>query len=368
MTIGERIKELRKKNDLTQEKLADYLNISYQSVSKWECGVTMPDLSMIAPLTKLLHVSADELLGLTDNAVDERKAYFDAEYEEFWKKDDHDADYLIALQAVREYPGDFRYLEWLANDEYYTAFDDAYLSGEALSEHFIGRLESSIKHGQMILDDCTDEKLRRNMIHLLALDNKYLNRDEEARRYAEMCPENDGPTRDDVLSICLRGDELKKHRQPIVAKAFKKFIIEVEHYCFEAWEYDSKFSTAELKAFLDAEEAMIRTFVPDENYQWFNFNMMRLFIEKAKIAVEEGEYEKAVRLLAEAKQYAVEDDRTDAKGKYQFTSLFLKDYEKEQKSGRPCPLDTVGYWRETVKQHFSILLRDREDYKALMED
>ena len=38
--IGERIKELRKAQDVTQEKLADYLNISYQAVSKWENGVS----------------------------------------------------------------------------------------------------------------------------------------------------------------------------------------------------------------------------------------------------------------------------------------------------------------------------------------
>lgn len=34
--LGQRIKEYRKKNDLTQEKLADYLGVTYQSVSKWE--------------------------------------------------------------------------------------------------------------------------------------------------------------------------------------------------------------------------------------------------------------------------------------------------------------------------------------------
>ena len=112
MTIGERIKALRKKNDLTQEKLADYLCVSYQAVSKWECGLSSPDLSLIGPLTKLLHVSADELLGLTPEIADARKAYFDAEFHEFWKKD-HEEDLEIAHQAVAEYPGDFRYLHWL---------------------------------------------------------------------------------------------------------------------------------------------------------------------------------------------------------------------------------------------------------------
>ena len=40
MTIGEKIRDLRKKNNITQETLAAYLNISYQSVSKWENGVS----------------------------------------------------------------------------------------------------------------------------------------------------------------------------------------------------------------------------------------------------------------------------------------------------------------------------------------
>ena len=48
--IGQKIKELRKKNDMTQEKLADYLFVSYLAVSKWETGAASPDLSLIVPL------------------------------------------------------------------------------------------------------------------------------------------------------------------------------------------------------------------------------------------------------------------------------------------------------------------------------
>ena len=86
MTIGERIKYFRKENHLTQEQLADYLHVSYQAVSKWENGVSSPDLSLIAPLTDLFRISADELLGLSQRVRDERKAYFEAEYFEYWKK------------------------------------------------------------------------------------------------------------------------------------------------------------------------------------------------------------------------------------------------------------------------------------------
>lgn len=77
MTIGERIKELRKKNDMTQEKLADYFGVSYQAVSKWENDITCPDISMILPLTRLLHVTADKLLGIDEAESDKRKAELD---------------------------------------------------------------------------------------------------------------------------------------------------------------------------------------------------------------------------------------------------------------------------------------------------
>ena len=57
LNIGKRIKDLRKSQDVTQEKLADYLNISYQSVSKWENGLALPDLTLIPALSNFFGVS-----------------------------------------------------------------------------------------------------------------------------------------------------------------------------------------------------------------------------------------------------------------------------------------------------------------------
>ncbi len=65
MNLGEKILELRKKNHITQESLADSLGVSPQAVSKWERGVANPDLYLIPVLSELFAVSADELLGLS---------------------------------------------------------------------------------------------------------------------------------------------------------------------------------------------------------------------------------------------------------------------------------------------------------------
>ena len=154
--IGQRIKQLRKKNDFTQEKLADLLGVTYQSVSKWECGTTMPDLAMIAPLARLLQVSADELLGIKSVEQDERKAYFDSEFVEFWKKDDHEADYLLAKQAVKEYPGEYKYWHWLGTVEYYISFD------RQNHEEFLEMMDNAIKHLLTVYENCPDEKLRKS--------------------------------------------------------------------------------------------------------------------------------------------------------------------------------------------------------------
>ena len=62
--IGQRIKDLRKKADMTQDRLADYLGVTAQAVSKWELGQAAPDLALIAPLCRVFGVTADELLGI----------------------------------------------------------------------------------------------------------------------------------------------------------------------------------------------------------------------------------------------------------------------------------------------------------------
>ena len=64
--IGQKIKELRKKADMTQDRLADYLGVSAQAVSKWEVGSASPDLSLIVPLCRVFGVTADELLGIAE--------------------------------------------------------------------------------------------------------------------------------------------------------------------------------------------------------------------------------------------------------------------------------------------------------------
>ena len=62
MTLGERLTELRKKKNLSQEEVAEKLNVTRQTVSKWELDQSTPDFDKIVPICKLYNISSEELL------------------------------------------------------------------------------------------------------------------------------------------------------------------------------------------------------------------------------------------------------------------------------------------------------------------
>ncbi|MCM1173478.1 MAG: helix-turn-helix domain-containing protein [Blautia sp.] len=62
MGLGENLQFLRKKNDITQEQLAEKLEVSRQSVSKWESDTTYPEMEKLIQLCQMFHLSMDDLI------------------------------------------------------------------------------------------------------------------------------------------------------------------------------------------------------------------------------------------------------------------------------------------------------------------
>ncbi len=350
-TIGQRIRELRKKNDLTQEKLADYLGVSYQAVSKWECGVSSPDLALIRPLTKLLHVTADELLGIGADP-DERFAELAERYKATYTSGDLAERYRIATLAVEEYPGDLRCLAWLADATYYRAHD---YPGD--SERHRAEIERSVRLSERVLEDCDDEKIRRSMINNLVICLGELGRRDEARVWAEQYPENDGYGRDDLLGFCLTGDELALHRQKQIMKALDNLCEKLTcHWSTEA---------------ARTKQAVIELFIPDGNSLIYECELMHSAILQAKAFTREGKYDEAVAMLAKAKIHARAYDAIDLpenRGVYKFTAPLFDRIEYDTRlrcvSGTSsCMEDLYGYY---LPDAVFDPLREREDFRNLL--
>lgn len=62
MNIGEKLYELRKEKNLSQEEVADKLNVTRQTISKWETNQSTPDFDKIIPICELFEISTEELL------------------------------------------------------------------------------------------------------------------------------------------------------------------------------------------------------------------------------------------------------------------------------------------------------------------
>ena len=66
MEFAEKLIALRKSRELTQEQLAEQINVSRQSISKWESGQVIPEVEKIVELSKVFDVTVDYLLTIRD--------------------------------------------------------------------------------------------------------------------------------------------------------------------------------------------------------------------------------------------------------------------------------------------------------------
>ena len=74
MTIGDRLLKLRKERNLSQEDLANELDVSRQTISKWETNQSMPDFDKIVPLCEYFGITTDELLTGNKDIIEAKQA------------------------------------------------------------------------------------------------------------------------------------------------------------------------------------------------------------------------------------------------------------------------------------------------------
>lgn len=103
MELKDKLLMLRKEKNLSQQQLADQLNVSRQSISKWELGESQPDISNIVLLSEIFHVSTDYLLK--------------DEYEEETKKDNHLTSIMIVATCIIIGGLLFGHVTWKENQE-----------------------------------------------------------------------------------------------------------------------------------------------------------------------------------------------------------------------------------------------------------
>lgn len=102
--LGEKIRTLRKNKNISQEILAQYLGVSFQAVSKWENGSTMPDVTMIPAIASFFEVSTDELFDFNRLETERKVQQACWDIADYRNEDPERAEQALR-ELLKQYPG-----------------------------------------------------------------------------------------------------------------------------------------------------------------------------------------------------------------------------------------------------------------------
>ena len=159
--IGEKIRLLRKKNDVTQDKLADHLGVTPQAVSRWESGVCYPDMNYLPAIADYFSVTMDDLLCYTGAQKTAKVQEYLEEVEHLLDRDRVTEALEVLRRAMADIPSDHSLqLEAAGVLSLYAGMLMDSGSGERIEAAVNAVLSEAVSLCRHILEDCTDDGLR----------------------------------------------------------------------------------------------------------------------------------------------------------------------------------------------------------------
>lgn len=122
--LNDKIKILRKSIDITQEQLAEIVGVSPQAVSRWECGTTSPDITLLPRLAEIFKITVDELLGVNENQRAKEIGNIVSEAEKLINKNITAEPIKKLRKALEKYPKNDRLLCMLLYALYVASEDE----------------------------------------------------------------------------------------------------------------------------------------------------------------------------------------------------------------------------------------------------
>lgn len=175
--LNENIKRLRKEKDITQDTLADFLGVSFQSVSKWERSEAFPDITLLPAIANYFGVTIDELMG-NDKILNEEKIQKDfAKYDELFCIDSPQSNKeknILAKALYKSYPHDWRVIN---------LYRHSLVCGHDGTVDDIR--DETRRLCELILDKCTVEKYRIGAVYALLYISES---EEEAEKWLDLLP------------------------------------------------------------------------------------------------------------------------------------------------------------------------------------
>ena len=340
MNIGEVIKKLRKEKEVTQDKLADYLGISYQAVSKWENGAALPDITLIAPLASYFGVSADVLFSINKEKNDQKTAEYRVEYQFQSNKGETQACIDLMREALSEYPRNYDFMSNLAHSLFMQKCAKG-ISDEDRNE--------MIKICERLLEDCTDDSIRHSAIQTLCFTYPEMGKKEEAVELALKMP-TFFVCSDMLLADIYEGEEQIRTIQSNVMN-----LVNIICGKLSSLSKQNDLTNEERIMCIESSIKIYETVFYDGNVLFYHCRLARNYYNLAVLHVSSAT-DKAIEYLLKAEKHAAAYDELEKQGdQWPYTSLFVNKLWY-------TPYGTEKNWVGTERGS----LLERLDYKCFM--
>lgn len=199
MNIGLKIKTLRAQIKMTQEDLAELLNVSAKAVSRWENNITFPSITLLPILANIFDITVDELLDLDVLKKEEEISKIKEEDEMLANIGDTKLRIKKLRAGLKKFPNSFELMERLAN-----ALFGFYCAKDKERDYILKEL---IPLCERIISKCSDLEIKASATQILCSSYCFKKQYDKAKRLADKMP-GFYSCKEMLLDDILQGEEL----------------------------------------------------------------------------------------------------------------------------------------------------------------
>lgn len=353
MSFGNTVKRLRRERNMTQEQLAEVLSISPQAVSRWETDVSMPDISLIAPLCNLFNITSDELLEIDNTRRQEDVKDICEEAEKYSQRGYLEKAREILEDGLKKYPehSDIVYeLMYVSHAQYGNTNGAKYL-------------DETIRWGEKILAQSTEDNQRHGAIQLLCYCYRDVGRLDEAVKMAESMPFM-CESQEMLLSRIYSGNKAYEASQTEVwtLLQFLSWGVSSLQTKLDSGEY--AYTRDEWAVLRDKRIALLHLFFENGDFGFYHTHLSDTHRDQAFYYAKNGDKEKALEHLCLAAEHAIKFITSEGE---ESTSLAFRG----MKRGSWCTGDSendAARLLNTMQNQFFDGIRDTDEFRKISKN
>ena len=368
--IGAKIKMLRRRDDITQERLAEVLGVTNQAISRWESETGYPDIEYISPIANFFNVTTDYLFD-HDIAEKRKKINEYCEIFDIHRRANKPPQERIDMMriALAEFPAEEQLLFRLAKALYHKWCDygwhgnwiDGYYIYDYKKYRSFDSWEESTKIMEELLATSLDDSIRSECREILAYIYGKIGEKDKVLAIAEKC-DDISRSKENILAAILDGKDGITHTQEqllLLLNSFRHSFLRI-----------ARFYIKESDVILEAYRIIINLFkfiFSDGNYGFYNFELYDIYLVYAYEYIKQNDFDEAFEALGNSYNHAkMFDIYLEKNETCNYTAPFVN--LTENKLGYACAEKQLPALLRWLKDENSLFIKLRGDprYAALV--